>query len=201
MRSIPEPVIRFCDVVLKALVVMPLSAFLLYVLSEIRTLREFPSLFGSVDESMIFLLLLFTIGYGAWSALAVYRRRRKAQNSFFWALAAFWIWMVAIPGFAGGIRRRAEYQGRNNLQLIHSALSRHHGKARAYPASLEALTVGGYLVEIPNTRLPNYHADTSRVTIGKTPDDSAGWLYDPALGRVLVNCTHTDSKGTAWSGY
>lgn len=200
MRLVPEPIIRLCDMVLKGLVVLPLTAFLLYGLSGIRTLRQLIEVAGS-EEFWVVLLLLFTIGYGAWSALAVYARRRKAEHSLFWAMAAFVIWVIGIPGFANGLRRSAESRGRSNLHLVRSALSRYHGEAKRFPASLEALTAGGYLVEMPETKLPNYHDDTSRVALGKTPDDSAGWLYDPAQGTVLVNCTHTDSKGTAWTGF
>lgn len=202
MRIIPEPIIRFCDVILKALVVLPLSGFVLYVISRDRTLRQWIAFISSPDEFGLTLLFIFIIVYGTWSAMAVYRRRRTAKNSYFWALAAFVIWMVGIPGFASGQRKMAESQGRRNLHSVRDALTLYREIARSpYPPSLEALTVGGHLAAIPPTKLPNYHDDTSRVTLGKTPDDSAGWLYDPALGRALVNCTHTDSRGTAWNAY
>lgn len=202
MRLIPEPIIRFCDVVLKALVVLPLSGFVLYVISRDRTLRQWVAFISSPDEFGLTLLILFIIGYGAWSALAVYRRRRMANNSHFWALAAFVIWVVGIPSFANGQRKMAESQGRRNLNSVRDALTLYRGEARSpHPPSLEALTVGGHLEAIPPTKLPNYHDDTTRVTLGKIPDDSAGWLYDPALGKALVNCTHTDSRGSIWTAY
>lgn len=209
MRLVLDPIVRICDVALKGLVVLPLLTAVLYALSgNPHNYREFLEYMAFTEQFVIFLLVLLTIGYGTWSAVAVCTMRRKAEHSLWWALAASVIWVVGMPGFARGLRRSAETEGKANLHAIRAALSLYHRNEKAkYPASLDSLIIGGkYLVELPNTRLPNYHNDTARVVIGKSPDDSGGWLYvsdprDAKYGSVTVNCTHTDTRGTAWSSY
>jgi hypothetical protein len=80
-----------------------------------------------------------------------------------------------------------------------------------YPANATALTIAGkYLTVLPNAKAPNYHADSSQVTLlGATATpvaDGVGWYYmaeatNANVGNVLVNCTHTDTKGSIWSAY
>ena len=59
---------------------------------------------------------------------------------------------------------------------------------------------------IPVAKTPNYHPDSASVVTAVAPTDAGGWLYDNVLGdfnlgRVMVNCTHTDTKGTIWTSY
>ena len=78
---------------------------------------------------------------------------------------------------------------------------------QAHP--LELTIEGLYLTKIPKAKTPNYHADSSAVRLGLAQgdaDDAGGWLYvfDPKaedFGALYVNCTHTDSKGSAWTSY
>ena len=79
-----------------------------------------------------------------------------------------------------------------------------------YPADISALTIGGkYLTVIPPAKAPNYHADGSGIILlsaQANPTDAGGWYYNDQttnanVGNVLVNCTHTDTKGTVWTGY
>lgn len=118
---------------------------------------------------------------------------------------------IAVPKFAELIRKSNEGAGKGNLGAVRSALSIQYGDLEgAYPYHPIALTAGGkYLSELPRAKTPNYHADSNRVRLvaslaGLT--DEGGWAYysDPASmnwGTFIVNCTHTDTKGSAWSAY
>ena len=115
---------------------------------------------------------------------------------------------IAIPKFASLIRKSAEGQTKGNLGAIRSALSIYYGDMEGqYPAALEALTIGGkYLTALPVAKTPNYHPDSAAVNYSTAASDAGGWTYDntltdPNLGTVLVNCTHTDSKGAVWTSY
>jgi hypothetical protein len=106
------------------------------------------------------------------------------------------------------MRSPSEGAVKGNLGAIRSAVSIYYGDMEGvYPSTLESLTVGGkYLPDIPPAKTPNYHQDSSAVTFGKIPNDAGGWLYnndpkDKNFGAVLINCTHTDRKGTAWNLY
>ena len=97
---------------------------------------------------------------------------------------------------------------KGNLGAIRSALSIYYGdKNGSYPADISVLTAGGkYLQGMPAAYTPPYHPDSAAIHYGAQPDDTGGWLYNNDIhsanyGTVLVNCTHTDRKGTAWNSY
>jgi hypothetical protein len=100
-----------------------------------------------------------------------------------------------------------EAKNLGNLRTIRSALDRYSkDMGGRYPDSLTTLTVSTkYLLSVRETRyLP--HPDSNAVLLGKAADDAGGWLYnndpeDPGFGTILVNCTHTDVKGTRWTAY
>ncbi len=126
---------------------------------------------------------------------------------------------IAIPKFAALIRKSGEGASKGNLGAIRSALSIYYGDMEgSYPMRLQAMTVSSkYLSQIPLAKAPDYHPDTSveavytGACVGTITDwtDSgvpAGWQYCPTsteanYGLVLVNCTHTDTKGSVWSSY
>ncbi len=118
---------------------------------------------------------------------------------------------IAIPKFAELIRKSSEGASKGNLGALRSAMSIYYGDMEGtYPANVAALTIGGkYLTVIPPAKAPNYHADTGGVVLlsaSANPSDAGGWYYNDELtnanvGSVLVNCTHTDTKGTVWTGY
>ena len=74
-----------------------------------------------------------------------------------------------------------------------------------FPVQLAAMTVNGkYLTAIPYAKAADYHRDTSVENNNPmgTVNDAGGWAYgDPVDGLLLVNCTHTDTKGSVWSTY
>ena len=118
---------------------------------------------------------------------------------------------IAIPKFAELIRKSSEGASKGNLGALRSAMSIYYGDMEGtYPANVAALTIGGkYLTVLPPAKAPNYHADGSGVvllTASANPSDAGGWYYNDEttnanVGNVLVNCTHTDTKGTVWTGY
>ena len=115
---------------------------------------------------------------------------------------------IAIPKFASLIRKSSEGASKGNLGAIRSALSIYYGDMEGqYPADMEALTVNGkYLSTVPSAKAPNYHSDTSVIANLVNSNDGAGWSYNNTAnnanqGTVLVNCTHTDTKGTVWTVY
>ena len=117
---------------------------------------------------------------------------------------------IAIPKFAELIRKSSEGASKGNLGAIRSAMAIYYGDMEGiYPANMAALTISGkYLTAIPTSRAPNYHADSSGVVFFSVAGltDAGGWSYNDIStnansGNVLVSCTHTDTKGTIWSGY
>ena len=118
---------------------------------------------------------------------------------------------IAIPKFAELIRKSSEGASKGNLGALRSAMSIYYGDLEGnYPSNITALTLGGkYLSQLPNAKAPNYHADGAGVVLvsaAAAPSDAGGWYYndtigDANVGNVLVNCTHTDTKGSVWTGY
>ncbi|MEQ1919248.1 MAG: prepilin-type N-terminal cleavage/methylation domain-containing protein [Elusimicrobiota bacterium] len=124
---------------------------------------------------------------------------------------------IAIPKFAELIRKSSEGASKGNLGALRSAMSIYYGDMEGtYPFTVSALTIGGkYLTVIPPAKAPNYHQDGSTIvllsadgaaTTNANPTDATGWFYNNQLtnaniGNVLVNCTHTDTKGSVWTGY
>ena len=115
---------------------------------------------------------------------------------------------IAIPKFAELIRKSSEGASKGNLGAVRSALSIYYGDLEGtYPANLASLTVAGkYLASVPKAKSPNYHADSEAVEEDTLVGDGAGWHYNNVSGNanngtMVVNCTHTDTKGSVWSAY
>ena len=118
---------------------------------------------------------------------------------------------IAIPKFASLMRKSNEGACKGNLGAIRSALSIYYGDMEGqYPDYIEALTVNGkYLTSIPPAYAAGYHPPHNNEQISRVSaviSDFGGWFYDdlPAsgtYGQVVVNCVHTDTKGTVWSAY
>ena len=117
---------------------------------------------------------------------------------------------IAIPKFAELIRKSSEGASKGNLGAVRSALAIYYGDMEGlYPANVMALTINGkYLTVLPTSRAPNYHGDSSSVVLVSAAGltDVGGWSYNDVTtnansGNILVSCTHTDTKGSIWSGY
>lgn len=114
---------------------------------------------------------------------------------------------ISLPMFAGLLRKSDEGFTKGQVLMIRGGLATYIGDAKSYPATLDALIAGKrYLAAIPAAKVTPYHAASSAVVYGGIPNDAGGWLYDnivgdAGFGRVWVNCTHTDTRGSAWTSY
>ena len=134
---------------------------------------------------------------------------------------------IAIPKFADLIRKSNEGATKGNLGAVRSAISIYYGEqeglfpvpsasgATATAGTLGAIMTmdnGKYIKEMPSCNCPPYHDKSSDVSIAvSSGDESAAaglWGYketNDGIGRpwgdIWVNCTHTDSKATAWGTY
>lgn len=119
---------------------------------------------------------------------------------------------IALPEFAGTIRKSREATTKGNLAVLRSALSIYYGDNDGiYPLDdLTSLTVSGkYLTGIPLKSTPPYHPDGRTVSAGNdaAQSDSRGdWFYwnvrsDTKWGQIVINCVHEDMKGTVWTAY
>lgn len=109
---------------------------------------------------------------------------------------------LARPMFTGIVRKSREGALKGNLGAIRTALD-HCAKDRgAKPADIAELTAGGkYLTVIPAARIPDYHEAASAVAVSDKPSDAGGYFYDPKAGKIRINCTHTDTRGSSWDAY
>jgi general secretion pathway protein G len=122
---------------------------------------------------------------------------------------------IAIPKFSQLITKGNEANTKGNLGAIRSALSIYYGDTEGwYPTdTLASLTASSkYMTAVPIAKLPSSagmntgHGDSAGVTGETTATDVGGWSYDNVStdanwGRVLVACTHSDSRGTRWTSY
>lgn len=131
---------------------------------------------------------------------------------------------IAIPKFAGLIRKSSEGQTKGNLGALRSVVSIYYGENETYPApsasgdtsvassmgQLLTMQNGKYIQKAPNCYNPPYHASNSAFVVTlSTVDESSypgSWGYDASKadqgwGTVWVNCTHTDTNGKNWSTY
>lgn len=117
---------------------------------------------------------------------------------------------IAIPKFAELIRKSSEGSSKGNLGALRSAMSIYYGDMEGqYPSTMGGLTIGGkYMTGIPPAKAPNYHTDSSAETLFSVSGivDAGGWAFidvatNANVSNVLVSCTHTDTKGTTWTGY
>jgi len=118
---------------------------------------------------------------------------------------------VAIPKFSALIRKSGEGACKGSLGAIRSALSIYYSDMEGqYPDNLTALTVSGkYLSALPSAHVPDYHPATSSEQVSRISaalGDFGGWMYydmptDSNYGGIIINCTHTDTKGAVWTAY
>lgn len=123
--------------------------------------------------------------------------------------------VLGFGAFAAGlsrsplIRKSNEGAARAGLASLRSALGEYRYKANGRgPVDFLELTRDNafHLASIPAAKIPPYHAASNAVLQAALPDDKGGWLYarEPGAdgdGRVMVNCTHTDTRGSVWTSY
>lgn len=121
--------------------------------------------------------------------------------AFFFAGSLF-LAALARPMFTGIVRKSTEGAAKGTLGAIRNALDRFKHDRGASPADIAELTAGGkYLNVIPAARIPDYHDALSAVAVADKPNDAGGYFYDPKAGKIRINCTHTDTRGSSWDAY
>ena len=98
--------------------------------------------------------------------------------------------LVAIPKISNLITKASEGIMCGNLAAQRIALDEYYKKNGRYPESLRQLQLAP---EIFILRLYPEHKRTTEVIISgssNTPFDTGTWLYNPATGRLIINCTH-----------
>jgi len=122
---------------------------------------------------------------------------------------------IAIPKFSQLITKGNEANTKGNLGALRSALSIYYGDMEGwYPTdNLASLTTSSkYVTNIPLAKLPAVsgynagHGDSVNVTGNTGSSDVGGWVYDNTntdsnWGRIIVGCSHSDSKGNNWTTY
>lgn len=116
---------------------------------------------------------------------------------------------IAVPKLGSTIAKSREAATKGNLASLRSAITIYVADTEGlYPTDDLTCLVGNFIREIPYAKLPPYHDDSNFVKTGSDADidDSGGWFYynnsaDVRWGTVIVNCTHSDSKGIVWSDY
>ena len=107
------------------------------------------------------------------------------------------------------LQDKVDRETKGYLGAVRSALAIYYGDNEGiYPADLGSLTVAGkYLMRIPELDLQVLHPKSDRVHTGpQAPLDLGHWGYDNSLGTanwgtLWIACTHTDTRGSAWSSY
>ncbi|OVE81610.1 hypothetical protein BVY03_03140 [bacterium K02(2017)] len=94
----------------------------------------------------------------------------------------------------------------NNLRQHISNFQKDH---QFYPKNLNELITKKYIKTIPQAKLIKFgHADSSQVLTKNFIDkqlniktqlleDSGNWIYDAISGKLILDCTHQDSKDRA----
>jgi len=98
--------------------------------------------------------------------------------------------LVAIPKISNLITKASEGNMCGNLATQRIALDEYYKQNGKYPESPRQLQSAP---EIFILRLYPEHKRTTEVIIAgssNTPADTGTWLYSPATGRLIINCTH-----------
>jgi hypothetical protein len=98
---------------------------------------------------------------------------------------------------------------KGNLGGLREAISNYTAARGKPPATLEDLRTHGFMKEIPPVKPPGTpHRKSDEVVLaGDAPADTGHWAYrvdtssEPARGVLIIDCTHTDNKGSVWASY
>ncbi len=151
---------------------------------------------------------LFLRGRGRPTRRSLEREVSNVNALYILILIFLFLGAITIPKISDLNSYSEQGATRGNLGAIRSALSIYYGdKQGNYPSHLETLLIGGkYLSLLPQAKPGKWHEDSNHIVLGSEPTDVGGWLYnnnptDPNWGTLVVNCTHTDSRGSVWTSY
>lgn len=119
---------------------------------------------------------------------------------------------IAIPKFANLVVKAKESAIKGKMGSLRSALSIYYADNDGTNVlDPNRLTIGSrYLDGIPRISIPTTTDHTVSYPIiggvqsdanfgNAVPSTGGPWYFFIASGRLVVNCTHTDSQGTTWS--
>lgn len=109
------------------------------------------------------------------------------------------------PAWGTLVERSGEGSAKGHLVMLRDALAKHAARS-PLPATLEGLVDAGAIERVPTLRLgraPHPRSNASVVLRDGVPTDSGHWGYhvSSASFTLIVDCTHTDSKGSTWTNY
>lgn len=111
---------------------------------------------------------------------------------------------IAIPKFGGMLVRAKESKAKARLGSLRSAISIYTADFEGrFPEALSAVTPH-YINMIPEIEIPSPtnhgQSNASRTSIDDWASNEA-WVYASWTGKLLINCTHIDTKGSTWSTF
>ncbi|MEW6608103.1 MAG: hypothetical protein AB1414_11765 [bacterium] len=107
------------------------------------------------------------------------------------------------------VGKTADVSTQANLRILRDAIMRYYNEHRVYPDSLDSFGdppfIPTYLRKIPSANLGMnvpYNIRTSdKITYGNSVTNTGGWLYNPAIGKIMVNYDGLDSDGVNYTTY
>jgi type IV pilus assembly protein PilA len=118
---------------------------------------------------------------------------------------------IAIPKFADLITKSKESAIKGSLGSFRGALTIYYSDKEGWwpvhDATMTGLTAGKkYLDEVPKIAIPpqttsgtNLGHPVTQTVANASAGNTGGWNYVATTGRVEVDCTEPDTKGTQWS--
>jgi type II secretory pathway pseudopilin PulG len=111
---------------------------------------------------------------------------------------------IAIPKFGGMLVRAKEAKAKARLGSLRSAVSIYTADMEGRFPEILTGVVPNHISMIPEIGIPSpvNHGDNNanRATLNDWASDEA-WVYNSATGKLFINCTHTDTKGSTWSTF
>ncbi len=125
---------------------------------------------------------------------------------------------VGVNKYVDMIQKSREANVKNNLSALRSALTSYYADNDSeYPYG----TLGNNVTTLADTLVPKYikeifpcfiypfhtaNATTDNIDKDNVTEDDGEWDYvsasaDAAWGKVIVECTHVDSRGLVWTAY
>jgi prepilin-type N-terminal cleavage/methylation domain-containing protein len=117
---------------------------------------------------------------------------------------------ITAPKFADMVIKSKEAVVKGSLGALRSAITIYYADTEGvFPRKMQlstALSTGSkYLDRLPYAEVPRPGSHGNNNAEALSMDDFAGgsragvWYYLSSEGHVVVNCTHTDTKGSTWS--
>lgn len=132
--------------------------------------------------------------------------------------------VVVAPRIPDLVKKAQEGATKGSLATMRSTLNIYYSDQEGfYPITgtgdvsnaFTSILVPKYIKKIPDIKIPTAHAGltlsgvegyTAISTGSVTNDGSRAWGYcgtstSSDYGNIIVNCSHTDTKGTVWGSY